>query len=294
VKQLGCPRLSDTDSGTSASAAKSVAILLLLASALYLGLMHPPRTTTMLMPGKPSSSAAHDTSRPESDAVSSTGLPWIFPGDFRERLRMSDLVVAGILGGTAPDGIQVVDSTELTANLASLRIDRVFQGKALREVILFKWFALHFPTGGKAYGYSGPPVADFRPGKRYLVFLKQSRSGWEVSMPVYAIEEELAAAPPNGAPNDLSQAPLRQRDWELAEELENAALAQPAPPKGMTGTAASDFSSVFDLLGGCAEQFYLRFMSSPSPELRSAAYEWVRVIRSRHLVCHEAFERAFN
>jgi hypothetical protein len=106
-------------------------------------------------------------------------------------------------------------------------------------------------------------------------------------MPVYAIEEELVAAPPRGSLRDLSQVPIRQRYQELAEELENAALAQPVPPPGMTGEAASYFPSVFDVLGGCAEPFYRRFLSSPSPELRGAASAWLDLIRSRHLVCNQ-------
>jgi hypothetical protein len=55
----------------------------------------------------------------------------------------------------------------------------------------------------------------------------------------------------------------------------------------MTGEAASYFPSVFDLLGGCAEPFYRRFLSSPSPELRAAASTWLDLIRSRRLGCKE-------
>jgi hypothetical protein len=83
--------------------------------------------------------------------------------------------------------------------------------------------------------------------------------------------------------------PTQQRYEALAEELENAALAEPVPPPGMTGVAAMYFSSVFDLLGACAEPFYRRFMSSPSPELRAAASNWLELIRSRHLTCKEPF-----
>jgi len=164
----------------------------------------------------------------------------------------------------------------------------LFQGNAGGNEVRFTWFTLRWEATGKGgFGYSGPPLADFRPGKRYLVFLRRARSGWEVAMPVYAIEEELAAAPPRGSICDLLQAPLRQRYHELAEELEDAALALPAPPPGMTGEATLYFPSVFDLLGGCAEPFYYRFLSSPSPEPRSEASTWLELIRSRHLVCKE-------
>jgi hypothetical protein len=216
-------------------------------------------------------------------------LPWTFPGDFRERLRISDLVVSGTIEGTFRAGSRTVDGTEVTAHAAHVRVDRVFQGNAAGEKLRFAWFTLRMPTTGRGFIYSGPPLADFRPGKRYLIFLKRIRSGWEVAIPVVAIEEELIATPPRSAPRDLSPVPLRQRYQEIAEELENAALAQPVPSPGMTGEAASYFPSVFDLLGGCAEPFYRRFLSSPSPELRSAASDWLGLIRSRHLACEEPF-----
>ena len=221
----------------------------------------------------------------------SASLPWVFPGDFRERLRMSGLVVSGTIEETIQAGRHTVDGTKVMANVARLRVDRVFQGNAEGNEVRFTWFTLRWETGGKGFAYSGPPLADLRPGKRYLVFLRRARSGWEVAMPVYAIEEELAAVPPRGALRDLSQASTRQRYQALAQELENAALAQPVPPKGMTGEAASYSPSVFDLLGGCAEPFHRRFLSSPSPELRAAASTWLDLVRSRHLARKEPSEQ---
>jgi hypothetical protein len=202
---------------------------------------------------------------------------------------MSDLVVSGTIEETFRVGTRTVDSTEVTANVARVRVDRVFQGSAAEERLRFTWFALRMPTTGGGFAYSGSPLTDFRPGRRYLVFLKRARSGWEVSMPVYAIEAELAAAPPRGSLRDLSHVPLGRRYQELAEELENPAMTQPVPPPGMTGEAASYFPWVFDLLGGCAEPFYRRFLSSPSPELRAAASTWLGLIRSRRLACKEPF-----
>jgi hypothetical protein len=44
---------------------------------------------------------------------SSTSLPWVFPGDFRDRLRISDLVVSGTVEGTSCAGSKVVDGVRV-------------------------------------------------------------------------------------------------------------------------------------------------------------------------------------
>jgi hypothetical protein len=61
-------------------------------------------------------------------AQGSTSLSWIFPGDFRERPRMSDLLVSGTIEDTSALGVQIVEHTEIGGNVAPIRIDRVFQG----------------------------------------------------------------------------------------------------------------------------------------------------------------------
>ncbi len=214
----------------------------------------------------------------------STSLPWTCPGDFRERLRMASLVVSGTVQGTVRAGSRTVDGTLVEANVAQLLSDRVFQGNFPSKKLRFTWFTLHWPRTATGVIYSGPPLADFRPGRRYLIFLKRSRSGWEVAMPVVGIEVELVTTPPADAPWDLFQVP-QQRYQELAQELENAAIALPAPPPRMTGMASLYFPSVFDLLEGCAAPFYRHFLSSPSPELRTEASRWLEVISSRNLRC---------
>jgi hypothetical protein len=216
----------------------------------------------------------------------STSFPWVFPSDIRERLRISDLVLSGTIEDTSALGVQIVDHTQLAGNVARVRVDRVFQGSRA-EQIQFTWFKYPATTEGGII-YSGPPLADFRPHKRYLIFLKQKTSGWVVAMPLYAIEIELAPIPPSNALRDLSHAPSAQRHEALAEEMETAALLIPPPPPGVTGNAATYFPAVFDLLGGCAEPFYLRFLSSPSPELRGAAQSWLSLIRSRDMACEAA------
>lgn len=211
-------------------------------------------------------------------------VPWTFPGDFRDRLQISDLVVSGTIEDKSTNGVQTVDHIELLGNVAHLRVDRVFHGSARGEVP-FLWYRLYAPpTGGGVVG-SLPPVANFRPHERYLVFLKKGTTGRVVAMPLYAIEVKLAPTPPSRAIGDLSQAPTDKKYEALAQELETAALLVPAPQPGVTGEAVTYFPAIFDLLGGCAEPFYRRFFSSPSPELRHAALNWLQLIQSRHMTC---------
>jgi len=65
--------------------------------------------------------------------------PWIVPADFRELLRMSELVVSGTIEDTAPIGVQRVDHIELPASTAHIRVDRVFQGHFTQK-LQFTWF----------------------------------------------------------------------------------------------------------------------------------------------------------
>jgi len=220
-------------------------------------------------------------------ASSATPMPWTMPGDFRQRLHISDLVVSGTIEDVSAVGLQRIDRIELNSYVARVRVDRVFQGRAAKE-FWFTWYKHYVPAIGGGVVGDGPPTADFRPHQRYLIFLKQEASKWVVAMPVYALEVKLAPMPPSSALRDLSQVLPEQRYEALAEELETAALLVPVPQPGLTGEAATYFPAVFDLLAGCAEPFYRRFLSSPSPELRGAALRWLCLLRSRRMACNTA------
>jgi hypothetical protein len=218
--------------------------------------------------------------------IPQNSFPWTMPGDLLQRLHISDVVVSGTIESLSPAGVQKVDGEELTATTARLRVDRVFQGEA-EEELRFTYFTLHMEGPG-GYAYSGPPIADFRPHKRYLVFLNREKFDWVVAMPLYALELELSPTQPTGSNRDLSQLLPEQRYEAIGEELETAALLVSVPPPGMTREAAAYFPSVYDLLGGCAEPFYRRFLSSPSPELRAEALRWLELISLRHRTCKTA------
>lgn len=61
-------------------------------------------------------------------------LPRTMPGDFLQRLRISDVVVSGTVETLSRAGVQTVDGVKLTATTARLRVDRVFQGEAEEEL----------------------------------------------------------------------------------------------------------------------------------------------------------------
>ena len=81
------------------------------------------------------------------------------PGNFLQRLQISDAVVSGTVESLSPTGVQTVDGVRLTATTTRLRVDRVFQGEA-EEELRFTWFTLHMEGPG-GYAYSGSATRRF-------------------------------------------------------------------------------------------------------------------------------------
>ncbi len=216
--------------------------------------------------------------------------PWVYPGDFRERLKQADLVVSGTIRSTIPAGTRVVDEVELTSNRASIEVDRIFKGQGSERVIHFVWFSPALVKGWRGFAYSGPPTANFVAGKRFMVFLRKDTTGYVVTMPVYQMEVPLAPAAPSDI-RDVSVLPVPIRDLEVARELESAALSIGPPAPGTTGLAAVYFPYVVDLIGGCAKPFLQHFAASPSNELRVAAERWLTLLTEKHLVCENGPSR---
>jgi len=198
---------------------------------------------------------------------------------------MSDRVIAGTIRSTSRVGLQSVDGIELTALRAECDVDRVFKGPPT-EHVGFTWFSFAPPPNdsGGVVG-STPPISSFRSGTHYLVLLRKKRDQWVVSVPLYALEVKLASPPPSSGHDNLSEAPPHVRNQAIAEELETAALRLPEPQAGMTGYAPWYFAPVFDLIGGCADPFFRRFLSSRSAELRAAAQRWLALIADKKLAC---------
>jgi len=214
--------------------------------------------------------------------VKSLQYPWVYPGDFNERITRADLIASGTVTSTVRGKTRIVDGVEVTANEAKIRIDRIFKGDAKSATMQFLWFSPAPVSGGVMY--SGPPLADFKREVRYLVFLQKGPTGFVVTIPIYAIAVRLVPIR-SGTFFDLSQIPTADRNLEIAKELEAAALFVPEPAPGMTGEAATYFPYVVDILGGCAQPFLRHFAGSRSKELRAAAQRWLALLVNRGLSC---------
>lgn len=219
-------------------------------------------------------------------AQSGSTIPWTYPNGFKVRFGMADVVLAGTIEETHETGTEVLQGFEVDSRIASLKVDRSFQGRVERSTIRFKWFAPHHEGDGGVI-YAGPPLAEFRAQTRYLVFLSKAGDGWVVAMPVYRLELKLASAPPADSIRDVSIMPAEIRDQELAQELELAAMSEPLPTPGTTGFAPEYFNSVDELIGGCSEPFVRWFLKSPSPELRLAAQRHLDLMKKEKLSCDE-------
>ena len=218
----------------------------------------------------------------------SVRYPWVYPGNFNERIRQADVIVSGTIVSTVAENTQVLNGVEVTSNKADIRADRIFKGRANARTVLFLWFS-PAPVSGVGVISSLPPLAHFVKGKWYLVFLRRNQTGYIVIMPIYAIEVSLAPASP-GRLSNLSQAPEQLRDSEIAQELETAALAVPRPQPGVTGEAVTYFPYVVDLIGGCAKPFLRHFAGSPSKELADSACSWLALISRKGLRCNAAMQ----
>jgi len=208
--------------------------------------------------------------------------PWVYPGNFRERVKHADLVASGMIRSTVSGATRVVDGVNLTSNHTTIEIDRIFKGHASERRLRFLWFSPAPVKGGVLY--SGPPLAKFVTGQRVMVFLSKGVTGYTVGMPLYQIEVPLAPASPLDVSN-VSVLPDKIRDSEIARELESAALSIGPPAPGTTGLAATYFPHVVDLIGGCAKPFLQHYTASQSKELRDAAQGWVTLIMRKHMDC---------
>jgi len=184
---------------------------------------------------------------------------------FDQRLNYSDLVCSATImdtwrtGGTLP-----LDSSVTAENVARADVESVFKGKLTSATITFRWYS--WPAGPGGYVYAGPPLADLRSERRYLLFLRSDGlTGWRVTVPMYQLEVPLAASAPANRQLrlDASGLAIAQRNRELAEEF-TAAVESHVD----LAHVYDYFSWTAELLGKGATPLIQSFLESASLRLR--------------------------
>ncbi|HWR17942.1 MAG TPA: hypothetical protein VN577_24145 [Terriglobales bacterium] len=201
--------------------------------------------------------------------------PWVIPGDFKQRIESSDLVLSGTVVSISPMGGEDVDGIELRAQRTQIKDDRLYKGQFVR-MLTFKWYTGAIRTEGGIVG-SGPPHANFQNGFRYLVFLRRVRDTWQVTLPLVSLEVELGPFRP-GDITDLSGATPEFRNRQIAEELQRKALSLPEPPPGTTGLGPWYAGYVRDLIGRDVEPLLRHLEKSRIGELRREARRQLRIL----------------
>lgn len=185
--------------------------------------------------------------------------------NFDQRLNYSDLVCSATIMDTwRTGGTLAIDSSVTAENLARADVESVFKGKLTSATIIFRWYS--WPAGPGGYVYAGPPLADLRSERRYLLFLRSDgTTGWRVTVPMYQLEIPLAASAPANLllGLDASGLTIAQRNRGLAEEFTAAVESQ------VDSAHVYDyFSWIAELLRKGATPLIQPFLESATPLLR--------------------------
>lgn len=185
-----------------------------------------------------------------------------------QRLSYSDLVCSATIMDTSRTRETLAANSSVTReNLARADVDSVFKGQLTSAMITFRWYS--WPAGPGGYVYAGPPLADLRSGRRYLLFLRgDDATGWRVTVPMYQLEIPLASQPAANAHFRLDASGFADadRNRQLAEEL--AAAARFVEPQGDTADVYSYFAWIAQLLGKQAIPVLRPFLESANTLLR--------------------------
>lgn len=199
-----------------------------------------------------------------------------------QRLRYSELVCSATILDTQLTGRTLNLSSATTAeNLARADVDTVLKGKLTGSTIMFHWYSWPAPEDPNNYAYSGPPLADLRPGMRYLLFLRSDGAeGWRVTIPMYQLEILLAPWLDASLRQRLDSSGLTDagRNHELAQEF--AAAAHFVEPLGDAADVYDYFSWMAELLGKEAVPFIRPFLKSATLRLRYFAADRLAEMKS--------------
>jgi hypothetical protein len=184
-----------------------------------------------------------------------------FLPEIKERARYSEVICSSTIVKITPAGSPVkIQGEDHSQWIALASVDHVFKGTLVPKFIEFKYYG-YLPHSGLS-----EPMADFRPGLRYVLFLKRQDLGFEVAIPAYQMEIQLAPRP---ATIDESNP---EPDRVLAKELFFAIQSAPDTTRGL---ADKYFSWAEELLGKEAIPLVEPFLNSDDPRIRFSAAWWL-------------------
>jgi hypothetical protein len=183
-----------------------------------------------------------------------------FLPQIKERVRYSEIICSATIVKTSPVGNSIrLQGREVSQSIAVAHVDHVFKGTLDPKTIEFKYYSYIPPPE------VSPPTVHFRPGIRYILFLRRHDSALEVAIPVYQMEIELAS------PNKIGN-PIGTPELALANELISAIQSA---PKTIGRLADTYFSWAEELIGKQTIQLVEPFLNSSDPLVQYQAAWWL-------------------
>jgi hypothetical protein len=178
----------------------------------------------------------------------------------KERERYSEIICSATIVKTSLAGNPVrLQGQEVSQWTAVAGVDHVFKGTLDPKIIEFKYYGYIPPLE------VSPPTAYFRPGVRYILFLRRHDSDLEVAIPLYQMEIELAS-PNNGG------SPIGTPELALANELISA-IQSASNTVGRSATKYFSWSE--ELIGKQTIPRVEPFLNSSDPLVRYQAAWWL-------------------
>jgi hypothetical protein len=193
-------------------------------------------------------------------------LPFKYLSSLQARWDAAEFVcTATVSDVVSSGGLPVIEGTLVVELHIEAAVDRVFKGNWTPQTITFRSFGLRSPDG--ILNYIGPPLADFRPNSRYLLFLRNETAP-EVVTPVL---ETAILLPPLGTASQYLSTILPGTSGDkaaLAVEMIAAIYAEPPQQR----SSADYFGHIGQLLGGVsAAHVFETFYHDADPVLRVVA-----------------------
>jgi hypothetical protein len=183
-----------------------------------------------------------------------------FLPQIKEREHYSEIICSATIVKTSPAGNAFrLQGQEVSQWNALAHVDHLFKGTLDPKTIEFKYYGYIPPPE------VSPPTAYFRPGVRYVLFLRRHDSNLEVAIPVYQMEIELASPNKSGYP-------IGTPELALANELISAVQSA---PKTIGRLADTYFSWAEELIGKQTIPLVEPFLNSSDPLVRFQTAWWL-------------------